>query len=110
MHWDQQPVPPRARSQAIQSRTRRRTRTKGRFMESPLSFFKACIGTMNPRATPLTPSLSPSEGGEGARRAGEGKVHGKAQPAELQLLPCARRCTERGSAGAWQAARRTSVG
>src|SRR6266545_7736259 len=39
MHWDHEPVRPRARrrprprSQAIRSRTRRRTGTKGRFME-----------------------------------------------------------------------------
>src|SRR5204863_6597221 len=64
-HWDHE-LPLTRPSATLSPSDGEREGVRGRFMESPLSFF-ACIGTMNQIGTPL-----PARRGEGGRRPGEG--------------------------------------
>src|SRR5213078_3961973 len=68
-HWDHE-IPLTRPSATLSPSDGEREGVRGRFMESPLSFF-ACIGTMNQIGTPL-PALSP----QGGERVAEGRERG----------------------------------
>ena len=68
-HWDHEPL----RLTEARSGPRVCDPQLARFMErTPRTLRAPC--SLEPASGPLTPSLSPSEGGEGAQRAGEGEL------------------------------------
>jgi hypothetical protein len=83
MQWDQEPGRPRARPRLRNQAIGSRTRTKGQFMEIPLSFF-ACAGTLSLPGQAKAPQRRriPLLGGSSRSSRGRASVLGSAAGSE----------------------------